>query len=573
MRRQCSDLRRLETGSGASRGAGAVTMTRRVRMVRFAVAFAALSLSFAWQISGSVAQIVSTPRELAIIRLNVLDLLVHEPSLPLPVRQRHDALFHYYQELGGDLLWLGSRRPNEFLARLDNAASDGLDPKDYPSKQLATLAAAKANDDKRSLALVELYFSAAFLEYASDIRVGRFLPRQIDPDFFIEGRSIDPTEALKALAGVDSLDRFFNAWQPANPRYAELRSALAAYRALAAKGGWAAVPLGATLKPGMTDPRVSAIRARLMLTDGAGPAANDPQAYDGALVEAVKRFQARQGLESDGVIAASTIVSMNVPVKERIQSIVMAMERLRWMPEDLGRQYVIVNIAGFELRRVNDGRVEERMAVVVGKPFHRTPVFSDRIRYIEFNPYWNVPPAIALNEELPKLRTNPSGLAAEGFEIVQGEQVIAPGSIDWSRYGGGSFPFQLRQRPGANNALGRVKLMFPNPHNVYLHDSPARSLFSRNERAFSHGCIRLERPLELADQVLRAGGVSGWNKDRIDQVIASAKPTDVNLQQPLPVHITYLTAWVDGGVVNFRRDIYGHDAKLLAALDGKSIAW
>jgi L,D-transpeptidase YcbB len=569
MRRQCNDRTRLEIGSRAS----VAISTGRAWMVRSASALAALCLSFAWQTSHSFAQIVSTPRELAVIRINVLDLLVREPSLPLPVRQRRDALWQYYQELGGELLWLGSGRPDGLLARLHDAASDGLDPKDYPSKQLATLAAAKATDDKRSLALVELYFSAAFLEYASDIKVGRFLPRQVDPNFFIEGRSIDQTEALKALAGVDSLDRFFNAWQPADPRYAALRSALAAYRALAAKGGWAAVPLGETLKPGMTDPRVPAIRARLMLTDGAGPAANDPQAYDGALVEAAKRFQARQGLEPDGVIGASTIVAMNVPVQERIQSIIMGMERLRWMPEDLGKQYVIVNIAGFELRRINGGSVEERMAVVVGKPYHRTPVFSDRIRYIEFNPYWNVPPAIALKEELPRLRTNPSGLAAQGFEIVQGDQVIDPRSIDWSRYGGGNFPFQLRQRPGANNALGYVKLMFPNPHNVYLHDSPARSLFSRNERAFSHGCIRLQRPLELADQVLRAGGVSGWNKDRIDQVIASAKTTVVNLQEPLPVHITYLTAWVDGGAVNFRADIYGHDAKLLAALDGKTIAW
>jgi len=151
--------------------------------------------------------------------------------------------------------------------------------------------------------------------------------------------------------------------------------------------------------------------------------------------------------------------------------------------------------------------------------------------------------------------------------------VIDPRSIDWSSYGGGHFPFQLRQRPGTDNALGRVKIMFPNPHNVYLHDSPARSLFSRNERAFSHGCIRLARPLELADQVLRAGGVPGWNKDRIDEVIASTKTTVVNLEEPLPVHITYMTAWVDDGVVNFRGDIYGHDAKLLAALDGKTIAW
>ena len=186
------------------------------------------------------------------------------------------------------------------------------------------------------------------------------------------------------------------------------------------------------------------------------------------------------------------------------------MERLRWMPEDLGQQYLIVNIAGFELRRINGGQVEEQMAVVVGKPYHRTPVFSDRIRFLEFNPYWNVPPDIAIKEELPTLRSNAAGLAAQGFEAVRGDQVVDLRSVDWSSVGAGRFPYQLRQRPGTNNALGRVKFMFPNPH---------------------------------------------------------------NLRDPLPVHITYLTAWVDNGAANFRQDIYGHDAKLLAALEGKSIAW
>jgi murein L,D-transpeptidase YcbB/YkuD len=213
------------------------------------------------------------------------------------------------------------------------------------------------------------------------------------------------------------------------------------------------------------------------------------------------------------------------------------------------------------------------MPVVVGKPYHRTPVFSDRIRYVEFNPYWSVPPSIAIKEELPKLRSDPEAVASQGFEAVQGDRVISLVTIDWSQYGPGHFPFQLRQKPGANNALGRVKLIFPNPHNVYLHDSPAHSLFSRTERAFSHGCIRVARPLELAQEVLSASGVAGWNSARVDDVIASAKTTVVNLREPMPVHITYLTAWVDGNVVNFRSDIYGHDKKLLAALAGKTIAW
>jgi murein L,D-transpeptidase YcbB/YkuD len=535
---------------------------------------AALCVSLALQVSSAPAQIVSSPRELAVIRINLLDLLANEPDLPLPIRQRHEALQAYYQTYGGELLWLGSNRASAFISRLKDAEADGLDPNDYPSKQLATLSAGGPSIDKRGLAIIELYFSAAFLEYASDLKVGRFLPSKIDPNFFIEGRALDQLSALKGLERADSIDHFFDKWQSPGRNYAALRIALAQHRAISAKGGWSAVPLGDPIRPGTTDPRVPAIRARLSLTEGGSQVtAAETQVYNNALVEAVKRFQASQGLDVDGVIGSTTIVAMNVPVQERINSIILAMERLRWMPEDLGQQYLIVNIAGFELRRINAGEVEERMAVVVGKPYHRTPVFSDRIRFLEFNPYWNVPPDIAIKEELPALRSNAAGRAAQGFEAVRGDQAVDVRSVDWASVGAGRFPYQLRQRPGTNNALGRVKFMFPNPHNVYLHDSPAHSLFGRSVRAFSHGCIRLSRPLELAEQVLRVGGVKGWTKERIDDVVASAKTTVVNLREPLAVHITYLTAWVDDGVANFRQDIYGHDAKLLAALEGKSIAW
>jgi len=549
-------------------------MLRRAIRLIFASAVP-FCIALALQFSDAQAQIVSSPRDLAVIRINLLDLLAREPNLPLPIRQRREALEAYYQTFGGELLWLASSRANAIISRLKDAEADGLDSNDYPSKQLATLAATGSSTDKRGLAIIELYFSSAFLEYASDLKVGRFLPSKIDPNFFIESRTIDQPSALKDLAQTDSIDRFFDAWQPPSQRYAALRSVLAKYRALAAKGGWRTVPLGESIRPGMTDPRIPAIRARLSITDGASNevGATQTQLYGNELVEAVKRFQARQGLDADGVIGSTTIVAMNVPIQERINSIILAMERLRWMPENLGQQYLIVNIAGFELRRVNAGKVEERMAVVVGKPYHRTPVFSDRIRFLEFNPYWNVPPDIAVNEELPILRRNPAGLSAQGFEVVRGNQVTDPSSVDWSNVGPGHFPYQLRQRPGPNNALGRVKFMFPNSHNVYLHDSPAHSLFERNIRAFSHGCIRLSRPLDLAEQVLRVGGVQGWTKDRINNVVASTKTTVVNLREPLPVHITYLTAWADDGAANFRQDIYGHDAKLLAALEGKSIAW
>ncbi len=511
----------------------------------------------------------------AAIRADIVDLLANEPNLPLPVRQRQEGLTAYYRDHDGELLWLGTGRAPRFIAWLRAAADDGLDPADYPIDQLAKLNAAVEATDDRGRAIIELHFSAAFLEYASDLKVGRFLPRKVDPDFFLQQREIDQLAALTGLAAATNLDHFFISWQPSAPDYAALRAVLADYRALAQAGGWPSVPMGDTLKPGMSDPRVPALRARLAVTDGADPQAppGAEDVYDDALVAVVKSFQARHGLDVDGVAGRATIVAMNVPVERRVQEIIVSMERWRWMPEDLGEQYVMVNIAGFDLKRVRDGKVEEEMAVVVGKPYARTPVFSNAIKYIEFNPYWNVPPSIAIKEELPKLRTNPAARAAAGFEAVRGDQVYALTSINWNQYGPGNFPFQIRQRPGPNNALGRVKYMFPNQFNVYLHDTPAKSLFGKSARAFSHGCVRLSRPLELAPPVLTAGGLAGWSQARVDQVVATGKRTDVNLDKPLPIHITYFTAWVAQGVPNFRADVYEQDAKLIDALEGKAMAW
>ncbi len=520
------------------------------------------------------AQDGARARQLAEVRLHAIDLLANEPTLPLPIRQRRDALRAYYADEGGALLWIGTDRAEQLTARLADAEADGLQDADYPGDRLATLAQAIDETDARSQAVIELHFSAAFLEYASDLSVGRFLPHKVDPNFFLTPRSLDQLDALKRL-GAGSVDTALAALQPQAPDYAALRDLLARYRALAVLGGWSPVPLGDTLKPGMSDGRVPALRERLALTDAADPepAAGGDELFDDGLVEAVKRFQGRHGLDADGVVGPATIVALNVPVEARIENIVLAMERWRWMPAELGDRHVIVNIAGFELKLVEGGAALDRMNVVVGKPYSRTPVFSDAIRYLEFNPYWNVPTGLAIKEELPRLRANPAARAAAGFEAVRGNEVYSLTSIDWNQVGPGNFPFMLRQRPGANNALGRVKFMFPNSHDVYLHDTPSRELFSRSARAFSHGCIRLQRPLDLAVEVLQAGGVDGWTRQRIDRVVASQERTVVNLAEPLPVHLTYLTAWVDGGAPNFRADVYEHDAKLQAALDGRALAW
>ncbi len=533
-----------------------------------------LGLVAVWSVPSMAAAALS-PADRVALRAEIVHLLANEPELPLPVRQRSEALAAYYGDTAHPILWLGEPRAADLVAWLRNAADDGLDPAAYPADQLDKLMAAVGETNSRGRAIIELHFSAAFLQFASDLQVGRFLPHKVDPDFFQEGRAIDQLGALTLLSVADNLDRFFLAWQPQAPEYVDLRAALADYRALATAGGWPTVPLGESLKPGMTDPRVPALRARLAVTDGADPAAppGAAEVYDDALAAVVKAFQARHGLDVDGVVGKGTVAALNVPVETRVEDIVLSMERWRWMPPELGRNHLIVNIAGFELRRFANGKLEERMNVVVGRPYNKTPVFSDAVRYLEFNPYWNVPTGIAIKEELPKLKSNPAARAAAGFEAVRGSTVYPLTSINWSQYGPGNFPFQLRQRPGPNNALGRVKFMFPNQFDVYLHDTPARSLFDKAERAFSHGCIRLSRPLDLAVQVLAVGGVPGWDMARINAVVATQQRTVVNLVEPIPIHITYFTAWVDQGIPNFRADIYGQDEKLAAALAGQALSW
>lgn len=514
-----------------------------------------------------------TGEQSAAIVINLADLLANEPGLPLPVRQRYEALNSYYQEQAGPLLWIGSDRMAAFVERLSSAENDGLDRADYPVDKLAELADIADQTNIRGQATIELYFSAAFLEYASDLQVGRFLPRKVDPNFFLQAREIDPLAALNGALNTDDLNAFFDHWQPQAAAYADLKQTLAAYHALEAAGGWPTVPLGDALKPGMSDPRVPALRARLAVTEGvaANPPPGGEEVYGDELVAAVQAFQARQGLEIDGIAGNQTLVALNVSVEDRIKALVVAMERWRWMPPDLGSDYLMVNIAGFDLRFVRDGVLADHMAVVVGKPYHKTPVFSHAVRTVEFNPYWYVPSSIAVKEELPKLQSNPAALAAQGFEAVQGDRVIPVTAVDWRRYGPGNFPFSLRQRPGPRNALGRAKFLFPNKFNVYLHDTPAHSLFAKPERAFSHGCIRLSRPIDLAEEVLGLQG--GWSRQRIDAVVASGERTVVPVKTPLPVHITYFTAWVENGQPNFRSDIYAQDEKLIAALAGKTIAW
>jgi murein L,D-transpeptidase YcbB/YkuD len=302
---------------------------------------------------------------------------------------------------------------------------------------------------------------------------------------------------------------------------------------------------------------VPILRRRLQITGDI--TIQDPNSfrYDAGLELAVRGFQARQGLEVDGVVGPASRAALNLPVGERIAQLLINLERWRWLPDDLGDRHVLVNIAGFELQAVDYGQTVFRSAVVVGTPYHQTPVFSDQIEYVEFNPFWNVPTSIARGEILPKARRDPGYLAQQNIRVLAGwgddAPVVDPRRIDWSR----PFPYRLRQEPGPNNALGRVKIMFPNPFNVYLHDTPARDLFGRASRAFSHGCIRVHEPLALAAHVL------DWSLPQVQSVVDGRGRKIVRLAKPMPVHVTYQTAWVgQDGAVQFREDIYGRDARV-----------
>lgn len=524
-----------------------------------------------------VTNAVSNARIIATTKDAINVLLADPDDLSLPVRNQIEPLRSYYNESSSVLLWDRDDRATDFFSRLKNAHLDGLDSRDYPIESLREVRepnrfAISRDAQLMQAAYAELYWSAFFLKYATEIKVGRFLPTKMDAKLYWQKKTINSAAALELISALQSVEEFVRAWEPQIPDYKSLKVALNTYLDIDARGGWNKVPVADTLlKPNETSEIVPALRMRLSVTDGVAVEADIEQAgvYGADLVAAVKRFQKRHGLDADGVVGKRTLFQLNIPVRERINQIKLAMERWRWMPETLGDHYVMVNIAGFELRRVRGAKIEETMRVVVGKPYHQTPVFSKAMEYVEINPYWNVPRSIAVNEELAKLKANPGALAAKGIEALRDNKPIPVTAINWAPYSKANFPFRLRQKPGPQNALGRVKFMFPNRFNVYMHDTPARSLFGQTTRAFSHGCIRLARPIDFAEQILAA--VPNWDRARIDAVLATGERTVVSLKQPVQVHLTYSTAWQDvDGEVNFRTDIYRRDAKLASTLFGKA---
>jgi murein L,D-transpeptidase YcbB/YkuD len=483
----------------------------------------------------------------------------------------------FYKDRAYEPAWIDGRRPrgqmDDFIGALQKADREGLDPELYSTSALAErrkeagrgFLTAKGFDEAEAVRL-DVWLTYLYLHYASDLANGLADLAHADPDWQIRDDPFDPVRTLADALERDRVAQSLEDLLPVTAEYGALRDALARYREIERQGGWHALPRNLRLDPGQRSAAVPALAKRLATTgDYAGTVDDHASVYDNRLQEAVRRFQRRQGLEANAKVRPALVSQLNVPVAARIKEIELSLERWRWLPRDLGSKYILVNIPEYRLEVWDHGRVPLAMNVVVGKTDTPTPIFSDRMTYLVFAPYWNMPADIVEQETLPSVMSDPGFLERANIEVLDKEGKVIPASDvnleDPSAY-------RFRQRPGTANSLGLVKFMFPNQYNVYLHDTPADSLFARATRSFSHGCVRLENPEALAAYVL--SDQPSWSADRIQEAMHAEEETTVKLKEPVPVYLGYWTARVSpDGVMQFRDDVYGVDARQTSVLDAR----
>jgi murein L,D-transpeptidase YcbB/YkuD len=473
----------------------------------------------------------------------------------------------FYSARAQTLAWVSADGPGELtieaLDALRAAEQHGLDAAVYGEpelrKRVESLQDGNESPERaQALADLDVRLTSGLLQLGRHVATGRLSPRVIDPRWNSKREPPDYVAALQA-ASQGGVASFLDAVQPKHPEYAALRTALVSLRGQTAKG-WPSVP-PVTLKVGRWSEAVLPLRQRLA-AGGYLPAhaSLDSTQFDADVEAAVKAFQEHHSLAPTGVLDRATIQKMNVPLEARIAQVAINLERWRWLPDDLGARHLLINIPDFHLFAREHGTVTLDMRVVVGKRGNETPLFSDVMETVVFSPYWNVPETIALEETAPAVASDPDFLARNNMEVVNAAgEVVPPETIPWGDEGA-LADYRFRQRPGANNALGHVKFLFPNKHAVYLHDTPADALFKRIGRAFSHGCVRVEEPHVLAKYVLR--DQPEWTDEAIRVAMHEGEERHVKLAEKIPVHIVYMTAWVDErGGLHFEDDVYHYDAR------------
>jgi len=480
------------------------------------------------------------------------------------------ALARFYRERNYAPLWTGredAARRRALFAALSSAADQGLPSGRYdPAVLRAAFGAAQTS---RSRGRAEVLASKMLLAYARDLQSGILTPSKIDPNIAEKPPRHDPFKTLEAFAASNPR-QFLRELAPQTPGYVRLLKEKLALEDVLARGGWGPRVPVRKLQPGASGDAVVALRNRLIRMGYLHRRAS--VIYDSAVQGAVQLFQTDHGMTGDGVAGAATIAALNVEPVARLQQVIVALERLRWLNKPLGKRHILVNLADYHAYIVDDGNISFTTKVVIGKNARdlRTPEFSRMMTHLIVNPTWNVPRSIAVRDYLPKLKLNPTAVSFLRITDANG-QPVDRARVNFSQYTKDTFPFSLKQPPSRGNALGLVKFMFPNRFNIYLHDTPTKYLFKREVRDYSHGCIRVARPFALAYALLARQ--SADPKRLFQTILATGKETQINLVKPVPVHLVYRTAWVSPtGRVEFRRDIYKRDAEIFRALARAGVA-
>jgi L,D-transpeptidase YcbB len=496
----------------------------------------------------------------------------------------YSSLPALYQEQNFKPVWINEHGPipgtNVMVEAIKRSYKEGMDPENYYLKNIEdTLAriAAGSDSDKlpnpELLAELDILLSNSFLKYANDLLYGQVSPQQIDLELVFGEKPVNLNALLISAVKENNIDEALAGLLPKYPVYGRLKAALEQYRRYEAEGGWKPIPEGPKFGKGTRGERVTLLKERLVVTGDLDNSDLRNNVFDGALEQALRKYQDMNGLYVDGVAGDSTIESLNVSAGDHVKQIVLSMERWRMLPQDMGNKFVLVNIANYHLYAVENNRDAIDMRIVVGKPNWNTPIFSEEMTHIVINPYWNIPPSIFKDDIAPMIKSNPDYMSDRNIEAV-GLNMEQPETTNEAEVASAkeeylnkvlSGNYRLRQNPGPSNPLGRIKFLFPNKYSVYLHDTPNRGYFQRSQRNFSHGCIRVEKPVELAEFVLSPD--PRWTGEKIQSVISTGKTQTVELPVQIPVYILYFTAWANrDGSVSFYKDVYGLDQVLQNAL-------